>query len=55
MEDNRTNINWLRRNLAKLISNLHKISIFKTRLLVYFDKNEIKRRVSKWKIDMNFL
>ena len=55
MNENKTNINWARRNLAKLISNPHKISIFKTRLLADFDKNEIKRRVSKWKIDMNFL
>ena len=38
MNENKTNINWARRNLAKPTSNLHKISIFAIRLFAYFDK-----------------
>ena len=36
--DNKTNINWARRNLAKPTSNLHKISIFTIRLFAYCEK-----------------
>lgn len=36
--NNKININWARRNLAKPTSNLHKINIFTIRLFAYFDK-----------------
>ena len=33
-----THINWARRNLAKLTSNPHKISIFTNRVFAYCEK-----------------
>ena len=36
--ENKTNINWARRILAKQTSNLYKISIFWIGHLAYFDK-----------------
>ena len=38
MNENKTNINWARRNLAKPTSNLHKMSVFAIRLFAYLDK-----------------
>ena len=38
MEENRTNINWVRRNLVKPTSNLHKINVFINRLFAYCEK-----------------
>ena len=38
MNENKTNINWARRNLAKSTSNLHKISVLAIRLFAYCEK-----------------
>ena len=46
MNENKTNINWTRRNLAKLISNLYKISIFTIRLFAYFCQKDIKEKIN---------
>ena len=38
MNDNKTNINWVRRILAKHMSNLYKISFFAIGLFAYCKK-----------------
>ena len=42
--ENKTNINWARRNLAKPTSNLHKISVFAIRIFAYLDKEYKKTK-----------
>ena len=42
--NNKMNINWARRNLAKPTSNLHKISVFAIRIFAYLDKEYKKTK-----------